>query len=109
MTENNLKNKKVLITGINGFVGSHLAETLRPFGADVYGLSRSLSNKKTLKANNKIKVLDNKNNAIKAIKSENDTQKTLKKPFEKKQLNNKMLFYGQAVTTIKTHTIAQNA
>ncbi len=51
MTENNLKNKKVLITGINGFVGSHLAETLRLFGADVYGLSRSLSNKKTLKAN----------------------------------------------------------
>lgn len=36
--------KKALITGIAGFVGSHLAELLLKNGYDVYGLSRARSN-----------------------------------------------------------------
>lgn len=36
--------KKALITGIAGFVGSHLAELLLKEGYEVYGLSRSRSN-----------------------------------------------------------------
>ena len=35
--------KKVLITGIAGFVGSHLAELLLSKGYEVYGLSRPRS------------------------------------------------------------------
>jgi len=45
------KNKSVLITGINGFVGSHLAETLRKQGAKVWGISRSVEKGSILKAN----------------------------------------------------------
>ena len=33
------KNKKILITGINGFVGSNLAKTLTQLGADVHGIT----------------------------------------------------------------------
>ncbi len=35
-----MKNKKILITGISGFVGSHLAEYALKKGATVYGLKR---------------------------------------------------------------------
>lgn len=35
-----LKNKRILITGITGFVGSHLAKKLSELGAKVYGISR---------------------------------------------------------------------
>jgi len=35
-----LKNKNVFITGISGFVGSHLAKHLLKEGADVFGLVR---------------------------------------------------------------------
>lgn len=35
------KNKKVLITGINGFVGGNLAKSLIEHGADVFGLVRN--------------------------------------------------------------------
>lgn len=35
-----LKNKRILITGITGFVGSHLAQKLSELGAKVYGISR---------------------------------------------------------------------
>ena len=33
--------KKVLITGVNGFVGGNLAEKLVKIGAEVYGLIRT--------------------------------------------------------------------
>ncbi|RJQ48314.1 MAG: SDR family oxidoreductase [Gammaproteobacteria bacterium] len=45
------KSKRVLITGINGFVGSNLAKKLKTLGSDVYGISKSVKNKdKVLKA-----------------------------------------------------------
>jgi len=37
--------KNVLITGISGFIGSHLARKLRAQGHIVYGISRSLKNR----------------------------------------------------------------
>ena len=40
---NDMKNKKFLITGISGFVGSHLAKKLQTMGAMVYGTSRKKS------------------------------------------------------------------
>lgn len=43
------KGKKVLITGISGFVGSHLAEKMRGFGADVYGIAKNTSGKQIMK------------------------------------------------------------
>jgi len=47
-----LKGKRILITGINGFIGSHLAAALVKKGAIVYGLSKNTSSsKKNLKAN----------------------------------------------------------
>ena len=41
------KNKKVLITGINGFVGANLAKELLKNGAEVVGLIRN-KNRKTI-------------------------------------------------------------
>lgn len=47
-----LRGKRILITGITGFVGSNLAKKLRSLGAIVYGISRSLASDKTnLRAN----------------------------------------------------------
>jgi GDP-mannose 4,6-dehydratase len=40
------KNKKVLITGISGFVGPYLAEALRKKDAHLYGLSRTATSQK---------------------------------------------------------------
>lgn len=37
---NQYKDVTVLITGVTGFIGHHLANSLRALGADVYGLSR---------------------------------------------------------------------
>jgi CDP-glucose 4,6-dehydratase len=51
MKKNFWKNKSVLITGIQGFVGSHLAKELDKKGAIVWGLSRSVKEKNILKAN----------------------------------------------------------
>jgi len=48
MWQQYLKNKKILITGITGFVGSHLASKLTELGADVYGLSRKKSQTKNI-------------------------------------------------------------
>src|SRR5258708_3154477 len=45
------KDKKVLITGIQGFVGSHLAIALEKKGAKVWGISRSVQKKNIFKAN----------------------------------------------------------
>ena len=39
-----LRNTKVLLTGISGFIGSHLARRLVEEGAEVYGLVRNNSN-----------------------------------------------------------------
>lgn len=39
-----IKNKRVLITGISGFVGSYLAQYLLTQGAEVYGLIRKRAN-----------------------------------------------------------------
>lgn len=41
MSNKMFKNKRILITGITGFVGSHLATKLTSLGAEVYGISRS--------------------------------------------------------------------
>lgn len=43
-------NKNILITGISGFVGTHLAQKLTSLGALVYGVSRSAEGKHILKA-----------------------------------------------------------
>ena len=61
INKNFWKNKKVLITGINGFVGSNLAKELLKNGAEVVGLIRN-KNRKTLlfaeKINKKINLID---------------------------------------------------
>jgi len=52
MKADDLRGKRVLITGITGFVGSNLAKKLRSLGGIVYGISRSLaSDKRNLRAN----------------------------------------------------------
>ncbi len=45
------KNKRVLITGITGFIGSRLAKKLDSLGASVFGISRSKSDKSIYKIN----------------------------------------------------------
>lgn len=45
------KNKPVLITGINGFVGSHLAKTLKKKGAVIWGISRSVEKENIIRGN----------------------------------------------------------
>src|SRR3990167_2960654 len=44
MLKSDLKNKKILITGITGFVGKALGNRLKSLGAIVYGISRSVNN-----------------------------------------------------------------
>ena len=44
-----LKNTRVLVTGISGFIGSHLARRLVKEGAEVYGLARTSSNLERLR------------------------------------------------------------
>jgi nucleoside-diphosphate-sugar epimerase len=50
-----LKKYKILITGINGFIGKSISKLLLNEGYDVWGIDRSSSNKKIIKAN----LLDN--------------------------------------------------
>lgn len=45
------KQKRILITGITGFVGSHLAQKLIGKGAHVFGISKNVNSKNILKAN----------------------------------------------------------
>ena len=52
MTHNFWKDKKVLITGIHGFVGSNLCKFLIKLGANVYGIYRFNSTKSLLKIEN---------------------------------------------------------
>lgn len=55
------KNKKVLITGYEGFLGSNLTKALLNFGADIYGLDILTHRKKTIlsrKDLRKIKVTE---------------------------------------------------
>ncbi len=47
MLKNDLKNKRMLITGITGFVGKALSNRLKSLGAIVYGISRSVNNDDT--------------------------------------------------------------
>lgn len=49
MQSNYFKDKRVLITGVSGFVGSSLANKLRSIGAKVHGLTRSEENENYLK------------------------------------------------------------
>lgn len=51
MQDKYFKDKKVLITGITGFVGSHLAKRLETLGAKVYGISRTTEGENIIKAN----------------------------------------------------------
>lgn len=49
--KDNFKNKKILITGVNGFVGSALEKRLSSLGSEVFGISKSgSSNKRILNA-----------------------------------------------------------
>jgi len=59
MNNNYWKNKKVFITGINGFVGGNLCKRLLDFGAEVFGLIRSYNKNTYLyyeDLNKKIKI-----------------------------------------------------
>ena len=44
MLKDDLRNKRILITGITGFVGKALSNRLKSLGAIVYGISRSVKN-----------------------------------------------------------------
>jgi CDP-glucose 4,6-dehydratase len=78
MNKNFWKNKKVLITGINGFIGSNLCKKLLSLGANVTGLLRN-KNEKTLlfveKLNKKVTLvngnLENKNNLKRILLEQN--------------------------------------
>ncbi len=51
MKNNYFQNKRVLITGIDGFVGSSLSEKISLCGGKVYGLSKRTEKKNIIKAN----------------------------------------------------------
>jgi CDP-glucose 4,6-dehydratase len=48
MRKSYFANKNILITGISGFVGSHLAKHLTSKGANIFGVSRSINGKTIL-------------------------------------------------------------
>ena len=48
MQDTSLKGKKILITGITGFVGSHLSRRLARLGAKVYGIAKNGNGKRVL-------------------------------------------------------------
>lgn len=50
MSHNFFQNKRILITGIDGFVGSALSQILEEKGALVYGISQNIENKRIKKA-----------------------------------------------------------
>ena len=52
MQADSIEGKRVLITGVTGFVGKALEKRLGELGAKVFGISRSINNdKKNLRAN----------------------------------------------------------
>ncbi len=51
MDKKYFKNKNILITGITGFIGSHLSKRLEIFGANVYGISHSKEGENIFKIN----------------------------------------------------------
>lgn len=51
MPKDFFKGKKILITGITGFVGQHLARTLESFDAQIYGISKHQEGRNIYKAN----------------------------------------------------------
>lgn len=51
METNSIKGKKILITGITGFIGNNLAKRLSKSGAIVYGISKTKKGKNILKSN----------------------------------------------------------
>ena len=61
MTRNNWKNKNVLITGINGFIGGNLSKSLLLKGANVVGLVRNYNKTSFMfyeKLDKKIKIVE---------------------------------------------------
>lgn len=88
-----IKNKKILITGGAGFIGSHLTERLLELGAKVIVVDNfSTGKKENLKA-----VLDSKN--LKIIKGDVNDPKGLKRIFEKNKID--YIFHYAAVVGIK--------
>jgi GDPmannose 4,6-dehydratase len=77
----NLKNKNVFITGISGFVGSHMAKYLLSEGANVVGLDRRRAdfsipqNIKQLRIEKEIRMLDGDARDISSIASALDVSK----------------------------------
>lgn len=51
MNNKSFKNKRILVTGINGFIGKALEKRLSSLGAIVFGISKSMGNDKILKSN----------------------------------------------------------
>ncbi len=80
MTQNSFKNKNILITGINGFIGGNLCKSLIAKGANVIGLVRTYNKSSFLFFENldkKVKIIagDITNmHLLQGILSENDIQ-----------------------------------
>lgn len=50
-SKNDLRKKRILITGATGFVGSHLVRKLKLLGADVYGIAKDTTVRNIFKIN----------------------------------------------------------
>ena len=73
-----LENKNVLITGINGFIGSNLTEYLLKKKANIYGIIRKVDKKTYLfyeKLENKIKLFHGDISELNFIKRIIDEEK----------------------------------
>jgi UDP-glucose 4-epimerase len=88
-----IKNKKILVTGGAGFIGSHLTERLLQLGAEVIVLDNFSTGKKA----NLKEVWNNKN--LKVIKGDVNDFKVLKRIFEKNKID--YVFHYAAVLGVK--------